>query len=137
MTFKGGKYEALLDIWQMLTTNKYLLEIYKKELQYKRLKKDLDVSACEVKVKLQENFVNEIANLQEEVVNKVELLSSRLSDIETQIFLKKFIIGQDNKIIMEELGISQATLYRHYDNIKEQLDGTVHGKELLEIMNLK
>lgn len=137
MTFKGGKYEALLDIWQMLTANKYLLEVYKKELQYKRLKKDLDISSCEVKVQLQENFVREISNLQEEVVNKVELLANNLSDIETQIFLKKFIIGQDNKIIMNELGISQATLYRYFDNIKEQLDGTSHGKELLEVMNLK
>jgi hypothetical protein len=137
MTFKGGKYEALLDIWQMLTANKYLLEVYKKELQYKRLKKDLDISSCEVKVQLQENFVREISNLQEEVVNKVELLANNLSDIETQIFLKKFIIGQDNKIIMNELGISQATLYRYFDNIKEQLDGTSHGTELLEVMNLK
>lgn len=137
MTFKGGKYEALLDIWQMLTVNKQLLELYKKELQYKILKKDVDIASCEVKVQLQENFVREIGNLQEEVVNKVELLATTLSDIETQIFLKKFIIGQDNKVIMEELEISQATLYRHFDNIQEQLEGTSHGQELLEVMNIK
>ena len=93
MTFKGGKYEALLDIWQLLTVNKQLLELYRKELQYKILKKDVDIASCEVKVQLQENFVREIGLLQEEVVNKVELLATTLSDIETQIFLKKFIIS--------------------------------------------
>lgn len=134
MTFKGVKFETILEIWQLVATSECLLKCYEAQLENKRKARDPDVNAWDVKVNLQRNFVQEIKSLQEELINNIEVLSASLSDVETQIFLKKFITGEDNEKIMDDLSISSSTLYRHYDNINVQLEGTTHGKELLEML---
>lgn len=134
MTFKGVKYETILEIWQLITTNEYLLKCRELELEHMRKVRSPDLNQSEIKVNLTRNFVQALHDLQDDLVCKIDQLSESLSDIETQIFLKKFIVGETNEKIMDELSISSSNLYRHYDNIHLQLENTTHGKELLEVL---
>lgn len=134
MTFKGAKYETILEIWQLITANEYLLKCRELELEHMRKVRSPDLNQSEVRVNLTKNFVQALHDLQEDLVDKIDQLSATLSDLETQIFLKKFIIGESNEKIMEDLSISSSNLYRHFDHINLELESTTHGKELLEVL---
>ena len=50
MTFKGAKYETILEIWQLITANEYLLKCRELELEHMRKVRSPDLNQSEVRV---------------------------------------------------------------------------------------
>lgn len=134
MTFKGCTYETILELHTLIMANETLLKALEKDLQRKRMMRDVDVASTETRVNLQRNFVKELHRLEEGLVDDVDKIAYSLSDLEAQIFLRKFVIGKSAQEIMSELMISQSSYYRSWALINEKLKDNDHFQELTEVL---
>lgn len=133
MTFKGVTYQSLIEIERLIIVQEAVLKAYELELKFRRLQREKEeVQTVLVKINLQENFITELKQLREDLIEKIDILLENLNETEGKVFLRKFVLGKDNQEIMEELAISQPTLYRHYDSIQKELEETKCGNDLKE-----
>ena len=131
MTFKGASYETMLEIERLIIIQKAMLKAYEMELKYRRLQREKEeVEVVLVKINLQENFIKELEDLSNELYEKMNLLLEDLNETEGQVFLMKFVLGKSNEEIMEELAISSRTLYRNFESIQRELEGTNFGNDI-------
>lgn len=131
MTFKGASYETMLEIERLIIIQKAMLKAYEMELKYRRLQREKEeVEVVLVKINLQENFIKELEDLSNDLYEKMNLLLEDLNETEGQVFLMKFVLGKSNEEIMEELAISSRTLYRNFESIQRELEGTNFGNDI-------
>ena len=71
------------------------------------------------------------------LLNRIEFLTSSMENVETEVFISKFINGDTNQEIMDRLTISQTTLYRYLTNIDQKLSETSFGKEISLALEVK
>jgi DNA-directed RNA polymerase specialized sigma24 family protein len=114
--------------------NETLLNALEKELQRKRMIRDVDLASTETRTNLQRNFVKELKRLEEDLVDKVDKIAFSLSDIEAQIFLRNFVIGMSPQEIMAELNISSSAYYRYLSLINERIKDNDDFKNLTEAL---
>lgn len=132
MTFKGATYETLIDIERLLITQEAYLRAYELELKFRRLQREKEeIEAVAIKINLQQNFIKELKQLRDDLIEQMDIMLENLNEMEGKIFLRKFVLGKDNQDIMDELAISTATLYRYYDSIQKELKETKVGNNLL------
>jgi hypothetical protein len=98
-----------------------LLCALEKDLQRKRMMRDVEIASSETRVNLQRNFVKELKRLEEDLVEKVDRIVYSLNDFEAQIFLRHFIIGKEPQEIMSELLMCKSSYYKHIALINEKL----------------
>lgn len=134
MTYKGCTYETILELHTLIMANETLLQALEKDLQRKRMMRDVDVASTETRVNLQRNFIKELHRLEEDLVEKVDKIAYSLTDLEAQIFLRKFVIGKSVQEIMNELMISQSSYYRSWALINEKLKDNNDFKILTETL---
>lgn len=137
MTFKGSTYETMLELHTLIMASETLLGALEKDLQRKRMLRDVDLASAETRLNLQRNFLKELHRLEEDLVDKVDKIAFSLSDIEAQIFLRKFVIGKTPQDIMNELSISQPTYYRNVALMNEKLRNNKDFKELTETLKIE
>lgn len=134
MTYKGCQYETILELHTLIMTNETLLCALEKDLQRKRMMRDIDVANTETRVNLQRNFIKELKRLEEDLVEKIDKIAYSLSDTEAQIFIMKFVIGKSPQDIMNDLIITQPTYYRNVAMINEKLKDSETFKQVLETL---
>jgi DNA-directed RNA polymerase specialized sigma24 family protein len=121
MTFKGCTYETVLELHTLIMANESLLTALEKDLQRRRMIRDVDLASAETRVNLQKNFIKELHRLEADLVEKIDKIAYSLSDLEAQLFLKKFIIGLDTTDIQDQMKISSSTYYRLMTQIENKL----------------
>jgi DNA-directed RNA polymerase specialized sigma24 family protein len=134
MTYKGCEYETILELHTLIMANETLLGALEKELQRKRMIRDVDLASTETRTNLQRNFVKELKRLEEDLVDKIDKIAFSLSDLEAQIFLRNFVIGMSPNCIMKELSISSSSYYRNLSLINEKLKDNDDFKSLTEAL---
>lgn len=137
MTYKGCQYETLLELHTLILVNKTYLEALEKELVRKRMMRDIGIAEAETKVNLQRNFIKELTYLEESLVDKIDTIAFSLSDLESQIFLRKFVIGKSPQDIMNELSISHSVFYRCMAMINEKLKDNENFAVLSETLKVE
>jgi Txe/YoeB family toxin of Txe-Axe toxin-antitoxin module len=131
MTYKGESYQGVIDIQILLIVAETQLRAYKAEQKAKRLKNDPDLSEIARRINIQEKFIKEVSELLDDLLEKMDKLASGMNDLETQIFLKKYMIGKDNLTIMDELAIAKTTYYDYCKKIDEKIKTTPFGRDLI------
>lgn len=130
MTFKGETYQGIIDIQMLLIVAQTQLQAYKAEQKVKRLRNDPDKHEIAIKINIQEKYINELEILLEDLLEKMDTLAEGMSDIECQIFVRKFIAGKTTEEIMDELHISRTRFFFHIDSIKEKISNPI-GNDIL------
>lgn len=131
MTYKGEAYQGIIDIQILLIVAETQLQAYKLEQKAKRSKNDPDKNELARKINIQEKFIKELENLLEDLLEKIDLLATGMRDLETQIFLRKYMIGKDRQDIMDELSICRTTYFDYCKKIDEKLKTTPFGRDLI------
>ena len=131
MTYKGEAYQGIIDIQILLIVAETQLQAYKMEHKSKRSKNDPDKHEVARKINIQEKFIDEVSKLLDELLEKIDLISADMRDLETQIFLRKYMIGKDRQDIMDELGICRTTYYNYCKEIDDKLKSTPFGRDLI------
>ena len=133
MTFKGATYSSILDLEVLMITWEANLNALKAEYKCYQAMRDLkSLQETQVKINIYEKGMKELQSLEESLLEKIDALNTEVNDIQNQVFCMKFIKGYDNDKIMEELHISQTTLYYYYNKIESVLETTSYGKEVKE-----
>lgn len=130
MTYKGATYESIIDIKRLIMVEQAKLDTLKIKQKYLRLKNDPERNSVRIEINLQENFIKELEELLDNLLERIEFLTSSMENVETEVFISKFINGDTNQEIMDKLSISQTTLYRYLTNIDQKLSETSFGKEI-------
>lgn len=129
MTFKGARYESILEIERLLIVARATKKAYEFELKCKRMQCErISASEVEVKLNIQNKFIEELEELEENLLEDMDKIADNLNDIEAKVFHAKFIVGKTNQEIMDELAISETTLKRYYNKISEAMN-TDYGEE--------
>lgn len=131
MTYKGEAYQGIIDIQILLIVAETQLQAYKAEQKAKRSKNDPDKNEIAKKINIQEKFIKEVSELLDDLLEKVDMVSAGMRDLETQIFLRKYMIGKDRQDIMDELGICRTTYYNYCKIIDDKLKSTPFGQDLI------
>lgn len=134
MTFKGETYQGIIDIQRLIIVAKTQLQAYKAEQKALRLKSDPKRKEIAVKINIQEKYIFELEELIEDLLDKIDILAEGMSDVESQVFLRKYITGKTYQEIMDELNISQTTYYKYAQRIESRLEKTCIGQKLLEAL---
>lgn len=137
MTYKGCEYETILELHTLIMVNETLLCALEKDLLRKRMIRDVDLASSETKVNIQRNFIKELKRLEADLVDKVDKIAFSLSDIEAQIFLRKFVIGMPPQDIMSELNISHSFYYKNLALINEKLKDNEDFNNLTETLKIE
>lgn len=137
MTYKGATYESIIDIKRLIIVEEAKLDTLKIKQKYLRLRNDPEKNSVRIEINLQENFIKELQQLLDNLLEKIEFLSSSMDNVEVEVFISKFINGDTNQEIIEKLAISQTTLYRYLEKIDEKLSETEFGKELQISLEVK
>lgn len=137
MTYKGATYESIIDIKRLIIVEEAKLDTLKIKQKYLRLRNDPEKNSVRIEINLQENFIKELQTLLNNLLEKIEFLSSSMDNVEVSIFIAKFINGDTNQEIIEKLAVSQTTLYRYLEKIDEKLSKTQFGKELQLSLEVK
>ena len=137
MTYKGATYESIIDIKRLIMVEEAKLDTLKIKQKYLRLRNDPERNSVRIEINIQENFIKELNELLQGLIDKIEFLSSSMDNVEVQIFLAKFVNGDTNQEIIDKLTISQTTLYRYLDKIDEKLSETTFGKDLQKALEVK
>lgn len=137
MTFKSCKYESILELHTLIMTNEILLSALEKELQRKRMMRDVGVADAETRVNLQKNFLKELKRLEGDLVEKVDKISYSLNDTEAQIFVRKFVLGMNSCDIMNELHISSSNYYRFIALIEEKIKDNKDFEKITETLKIE
>lgn len=131
MTFKGEMYEQIIDMEllyrESLAYRDSLKAAYNNYIKTKDFKTAQHYANI---LDMQVNFIKNLREIADNYMKEIDKLTLLIGDIEQQIFRSKFILGLSNQQIMDKLAISQATLYRYYDNIDEQLKGCTKYENL-------
>lgn len=130
MTYKGATYESIIDIKRLIMVEQAKLDTLKIKQKYLRLKNDPERNSVRIEINLQENFIKELEELLDNLLERIEFLTSSMENVETEVFISKFINGDTNQEIIDKLSISQTTLYRYLTNIDQKLSETSFGKEI-------
>lgn len=130
MTYKGATYESIIDIKRLIMVEEAKLDTLKIKQKYLRLRNDPERNSIRVEINLQENFIKELEELLENLLERIQFLTSSMENVETEVFISKFINGDTNQEIIEKLAISQTTLYRYLSSIDQKLSETSFGKEI-------
>ena len=130
MTYNGATYESIIDIKRLIMVEQAKLDTLKIKQKYLRLKNDPERNSVRIEINLQENFIKELEELLDNLLERIEFLTSSMENVETEVFISKFINGDTNQEIMDKLSISQTTLYRYLTNIDQKLSETSFGKEI-------
>lgn len=136
MTFKGCTYETILELHTLIMANETMLTALEKDLQRRRMSRDVDIATAETRVNLQKNFLKELHRLEEDLVEKIDKIAYSLSDLEAQLFLKKFVVGLDKVSIQNDMRISQSNYYRIVAEIEEKLKYDENFKEITKALKL-
>jgi transposase len=118
-------------------TNEILLSALEKELQRKRMMRDVGVADAETRVNLQKNFLKELKRLEGDLVEKVDKISYSLNDTEAQIFVRKFVLGMNSCDIMNELHISSSNYYRFIALIEEKIKDNKDFEKITETLKIE
>jgi ATP/maltotriose-dependent transcriptional regulator MalT len=137
MTYKGATYESIIDIKRLIMVEEAKLDTLKIKQKYLRLRNDPERNSVRIEINLQENFIKELNELLDNLLNRIEFLTSSMENVETEVFISKFINGDTNQEIMDRLTISQTTLYRYLANIEQKLSETSFGKEISLALEVK
>ena len=137
MTYKGATYESIIDIKRLIMVEEAKLDTLKIKQKYLRLRNDPERNSVRIEINLQENFLKELNELLDNLLNRIEFLTSSMENVETEVFISKFINGDTNQEIMDRLTISQTTLYRYLTNIDQKLSETSFGKEISLALEVK
>lgn len=137
MTYKGATYESIIDIKRLIMVEEAKLDTLKIKQKYLRLRNDPERNSVRIEINLQENFLKELNELLDNLLNRIEFLTSSMENVETEVFISKFINGDTNQEIMDRLTISQTTLYRYLANIDQKLSETSFGKEISLALEVK
>ena len=125
MTFKGVEYQTILDIERCL----FVAEADEKVLQFqlKSAKLQCDKRLCDetvIKLNVQQKFIAELKNLIEDLTNKIDRLNETMNDIESKIFIGKFVKNKTNDELMSELFLSRANYFKYIDKIDKKINNT-------------
>lgn len=134
MTYKGESYQGVIDVQILLIVAETQLRAYKAEQKAKRMKNDPDLSEIAKRINIQEKFIREVSDLLDDLIEKMDILASGMNDLETQIFLRKYMIGKDRQEIMDELVICRTTYYDYCKRIDEKLKETQFGRDLISAL---
>ncbi len=137
MTYKGATYESIIDIKRLIMVEEAKLDTLKIKQKYLRLRNDPERNSVRIEINIQENFLKELNELLDNLLNRIEFLTSSMENVETEVFISKFINGDTNQEIMDRLTISQTTLYRYLANIDQKLSETSFGKEISLALEVK
>jgi hypothetical protein len=134
MTYKGEAYQGIIDIQILIIVAETQLQAYKAEQKAKRSRNDPDKNEIAKKINIQEKFIKELTDLLDDLLDKIEMLAGGMRDLETQIFLRKYLIGKDRQDIMDELSICRTTYYDYCKKIDEKLKETPFGQDLVRAL---
>lgn len=137
MTYKGATYESIIDIKRLIMVEEAKFDALKVKQKYLRLRNDPEKNSIRIELNLQENFLKELNSLLDNLLEKIQFLTSSMENVETEVFISKFINGDTNQEIMDRLTISQTTLYRYLNNIEQKLSETSFGKEIKLTLEVK
>lgn len=137
MTFKGGVYEALIDLQQLLNSQEILLKAYEEDYKTKMKQRSPLASQSETMCNTQRKFVEKLYSLNEMLADDILKMAHSLGDVEAKIFIYKWALGYDNKKIMELSGISKSSYFRYIDSINEVLEDDERYKNLDRIFRIK
>lgn len=134
MTFRGIEYETILDMQRCLLVAKADKLVYELQLKTYRLQRDkLAVEEAEVRLNIQNKFIEELENIIEDTLDKMDLINDNLCDVDAKVFQQKFIFGKTDAEICSELHISQTYCSNALNRIKVQLDYK-EGQDILKIL---
>lgn len=129
MTFKGAKFETLLDIEQLCLAENTKLKILKAKLQNERLQREYTYDT-EVQVNIQSKFVKEIQGYRDTLIHQMNVFANELNDKETQVFYERFILGTSTVEIQDKLAISEPSLFRYLKTIENEMNTKPSGKSI-------
>lgn len=126
MTFRGFEYQTVLDIQRTILVAEADLKVIELELKVRHMQRDkISIEELEIKRNIQKNFIIELNNLIENILNDIDLINENLSDLEGKIFMDKFIYGLTNKELANKYPISERQLHRYLSNIDVALNNDV------------
>jgi hypothetical protein len=133
MTFKGQSYSSILDLEVLIIIWEANLKALKIEFKYYQVTRDIvALQETQVKINAYEQGIKELQELEESLIEKIDALNTENNDLQSQIFILKFIKGYSNDRIMEELHISKTSMFVYFDKIDKQLENTSYGKRIKE-----
>ena len=137
MTFKGVTYESIVDIERLIIVSECRLDIFNLELNKCVMQND-KVGADEVRVKinLENNFLNEVKERKEFLLEEMDKLANDLNDMEYKVFIAKFMKGKTNKEIQSELFITERWLMKICNKIWLVMKDTPYGEDIMECLRV-
>jgi len=137
MTFKGETYESILDLHLLKLTAEKVLEAYEADLMTRRLTRSAYINECETKVNLQKKYIAKLNRLEENLLDDIDRLTSQLKDMQTKVFMEKFVIGRNWQDSCIELGISKTPYFQYVIEIENILKDSKIFKDLKKFLKLK
>lgn len=135
MTFKGKRYETIIDIEKLLLVEKSRRKAYDVQLKYAQLKRNMSqVQQLQIEINLQDKYIEELAKIEEELIEAVRLIALELDDRDDIIFLERFIYGTTRKKLMEKYNIT-IDMYRYSVNkITDDLKDSIYAQDIITFL---
>ena len=135
MTFKGKRYETIIDIEKLLLAEKSRRKAYDVQLKYAQLKRNMNqVQQLQIEINLQDKFIEELEKIEGELIEGVRLIALELDDRDDIIFLERFIYGTTRKKLMEKYNFT-IDMYRYsVEKITDDLKDSVYAQDIIAFL---
>lgn len=135
MTFKGKRYETIIDIERLIMVEKARRKAYDSQLKYAQLKRNMkQVQELEIEINLQDKFIEELEGISEELLEDLRKISLQLGDREALIFLERFILGTRRKDLLEKYHLTLDKYRYAIIKITEELKDSHYAKDVIEFL---
>ena len=131
MTFKGKTYETIIDIEKLLMVERFRIDCYASELKHAQIirnKPRIDQIRIEMNVQLK--YVEELEAISKELTENILKLAYQMNKTDDLIFIKKFIEGKDDTVIIEELHLTTEKYQEAINRIAVELENSEYGEKL-------
>lgn len=137
MTFKGLKYEQLIDIKLLQLEAVAYLNMLQESLKNYSKQRDINlIEKYKILVDLQEKYVAYLNRASKALYNDFNKIGNSLSDIEQAVFYYKFIVGLTNQEIQDKLAICRTAFFNNCDSIEEKLKDSEAYKRIKELFRI-
>lgn len=135
MTFNGVTYQTIIEMERLIVVTEQMIKMYNAKLKVDELSRNLtSITETKALLNIQVNFLNELKTIEKEMLDEIDIINNSFNDIESKIFICKFVNNMTNKQIKYEFDLADTTYDRYCANINKKLNETETGQKLLKFL---
>ena len=137
MTYKDETYQGIVDIELRLMVVEAELKALKAQQKYLREKRAsiVDLNTIDITINIADSYRVSLENILKETIERFEEVVKELNDIESQIFVLKYVKGKDNQEIMSEVALSESQFYFYLKRINNRINNSEYTSQIQNILH--